>query len=414
LSSEPVRAATRPRAHRLADVALNTASSAVFALGLLAWASRIDQAAFAASLIDYSLAIVLAWLVTLGAPTRFVSLASAPVESLASVVWQTLLLAASMCAALAGIAIALAHLQAWLPHAERVGRLAVLTPIVLLGYVGREVSNLAYGRVHTAAACFVQVLLGAAACYALMLSSVLNPLLCAAVFLAVYYTAGGVQLLVFLFQHPPHRDVLRFRFVREAGRTNLALGFGTLLLGNVDKIVLGYRPTLGGVEVAYVIADRLAGAYATVMTYYTQSRVQSAIVADSWRNMRPVAALHKWLRHSAPSLALFALIGAVALALAAYGVGLPAPVGSIGALVGAICLVAYLKSASGYAIRLLDTSDRRDSFNRIAGWLIAAGGLTLVLTRVAPVELIVAVKLTLHVLMLLLLRNACITAETAK
>lgn len=402
-----VRLSTTARAFRFGDVALNVASAGVFALGLMTWASRMDQAAFAASLVEYSLAIVLAWILTLGAPTRFVSLAGRPVEELASVVWQTVLIGFAVYVTLLSFGFVLVRLGDWHAHEGRWARLAVLTPIALLGYVGREVSNIAFGRAATAFGCFVQIALGTAVCYVLMLQGILDPLVSATLFLAVYYTAGGLPLIVFLFRHRPDRSVSQLAFIRETGRTNLALGFSTLLLGSVDKILLGVRPLLNNAEVAYVIADRLAGAYATVMTYYSQSRVQSAITGREWENVRAVDSLDRWLRHAAPSLAAFSLVGAAVLASASFSIGLPASIGSIAALVGAICMVAYLKSGSGYAIRLLDIGRSGEDFNRIAVTLGAACAAMLALTHAASVIYIVAGKLVLHVLMLALLRHTC-------
>jgi hypothetical protein len=83
-----------------------------------------------------------------------------------------------------------------------------------------------------------------------------------------------------------------------------------------------------------------------------------------------------------------------------------------GLFVLAICTTFHLKNSSGYAIRLLDSVRARERFNTIALALVGAALVSLALCLRAGIEVIVAVKLALHAVMLQMLRQAARQLET--
>lgn len=82
------------------DVLTNTSPAAVFA-GIVAVASRsLPHEVLATKLLEYSLALVTAWLQTLGAPTRYVSFSAPDSDSFTRAVWQRILLVLQLCGGL--------------------------------------------------------------------------------------------------------------------------------------------------------------------------------------------------------------------------------------------------------------------------------------------------------------------------
>jgi hypothetical protein len=230
-------------------------------------------------------------------------------------------------------------------------------------------------------------------------------------FLLAYFANGTLQLTFYLLRHKPLVADLRLNYLHETGRSNLALGASTLLLGSFDKIALALRPTLGGIESAYLIADRLTGVYGTVMNYYTQSRVQSAISRKSWVDRQALRMIDIWFWRGVPSVLLFGLIGGLFMALLGPPLRLNAEPAFVAGCVMAICLMLHLKNSSGYAIRLLDATRSHKSFNITALTLILSALIGLVLCVRAEIEIIVFIKLALHLLLLHLLRRGAIKEE---
>lgn len=390
------------------DVITNSLTAAVFA-GVVALASRsLPHDVLAAHLLEYSLALVAAWLLTLGAPTRYVSLSAPDSDSLARAVWQTVLLVLLLFGGLA--------LLAWaLPVAaggERILSLALVVAPVVVAYIGREVSNIAFGRVPTSLQCFAQTVAGAIFAAAGNLAGWWSSEAALVIFLVAHYSNGFLQLAAYLFFHRPIAADLHLHYLRESGRTNLAIGASTLLLGNFDKLALSFRPMLGGLESAYVIADRLTGAYGTVMSHYTQSRVQRALSHQSWAGQKAMLVIDSWFRHALPSVLLFMLLGSMVMALAGPLLRIEGPPWVIVCFVLVICLMLHLKNSSGYAIRLLDSLHARERFNRLAMILGVVSLGSLGLCSSADIEIIVVIKLALHALMLQMLRRTANQLET--
>lgn len=390
------------------DVITNSFTAAVFA-GVVALASRsLSHDVLAAHLLEYSLALVAAWLLTLGAPTRYVSLSAPDSDSLARAVWQTVLLALLLFGGLA--------LLAWaLPVAvggERILSLALVVAPVVAAYIGREVSNIAFGRVPTSLQCFAQTVAGAIFAAAGSQAGWWSSEAALVIFLVAHYSNGSLQLAAYLFFHRPIAADLHLHYLRESGRTNLAIGASTLLLGNFDKLALSFRPMLGGLESAYVIADRLTGAYGTVMSHYTQSRVQRALSHQSWAGQKAMLVIDSWFRHALPSVLLFMLLGSMVMALAGPLLRIEGPPWVIVCFVLVICLTLHLKNSSGYAIRLLDSLHARERFNRLAMILGVVSLGSLGLCSSADIEIIVVIKLALHALMLQMLRRTANQLET--
>jgi hypothetical protein len=71
-----------------------------------------------------------------------------------------------------------------------------------------------------------------------------------------------------------------------------------------------------------------------------------------------------------------------------------------------ICLTLHLKNSSGYAIRLLDSLRANGHFNKLALTLVTAALFGLGQCLSASIEIIIAIKLTLHALMLQMLRRS--------
>lgn len=390
------------------DVITNSFTAAVFA-GVLALVSRsLSHDVLAAHLLLYSIALVAAWLLTLGAPTRYVSLSASDSDSLARAVWQTVLLVLLLFGGLA--------LLAWaLPVAaggDRILSLALVVAPVVAAYIGREVSNIAFGRVPTSLQCFAQTVAGAIFAGAGNLAGWWSSEAALVIFLVAHYSNGSLQLAAYLLFHRPVAADLQLHYLRESGRTNLAIGASTLLLGNFDKLALSFRPMLGGLESTYVIADRLTGAYGTVMSYYTQSRVQRALSHQSWVGQQAVLVIDSWFRHALPSALLFMLLGSLVIGLAGPLLRIEGPPWVIVSLVLVICSTQHLKNSSGYAIRLLDSLHAKERFNRLAMILGIVSLGSLGLCSSAGIEIIVLIKLALHALMLQMLRRTANQLET--
>ncbi len=390
------------------DVLTNTSTAAVFA-GVVALASRsLPHEVLAAMLLKYSLAVVAAWLLTLGAPTRYVSFSAPDSDSFTRAVWQTVLLALLLSGGLA--------LLAWaLPAAvggERLRSLAIVISPVVVAYIGREVSNIAFGRVSTSFQCLAQTVAGAVISAVGYVGGWWSSETALVIFLAAHYANGSLQLAAYLVRHRPVAADLQMRYLRGSVRTNLALGAGTLLLGNFDKLALAFRPSLGGLESIYLIADRLTGVYGTVMSYYTQSRVQRAISHQSWIGRQAVRVIDSWFWHALPSVLLFMLVGSLVMGFAAPLLRIQGQPWIVASFVMVICLTLHLKNSSGYAIRLLDSLHANRRFNKLALTLVAAALISLSLCLSASIEVIVAIKLALHALMLQMLRRAANQLET--
>lgn len=390
------------------DVLTNTLTAVIFA-GVVAVASRsLSHEVLAAQLLEYSLALVAAWLLTLGAPTRYVSFSAPDSDSFPRAVWQTVLWALLLGGGLAVLALVLPAAAG----GERMRSLLIVLAPVVSAYIGREVSNIAFGRVPTSLQCLAQTAGGAVIAAAGNLAGWWGSETALVIFLVAHYANGLLQLAVYLMLHRPFAADLQMRYLRESGRTNLALGAGTLLLGNFDKLALAFRPALGGLESAYLIADRLTGAYGTVMSYYTQSRVQRAVSQRSWAGQQAVRVIDSWFWHALPSVLLFMLVGSLVMGLAGPLLRIEGQQWVAASFVLAICLTLHLKNSSGYAIRLLDSLHARERFNKLALTLIAAALVGLAQCSSARIEVIVAIKLALHALMLQMLRRAANQVES--
>jgi hypothetical protein len=389
-------------------VLTNTAAAFVFALAVVLASRELAHEVLAAQLLEYAVAIVAAWVLTLGAPSRYVSFAAPDAEVFARAVWQTVIAAT----VLGGLLAAVAWSAAGSAAGDKLRSFVIVLGPVLAAYIGREVSNVAFGRAQTSVQCLAQTLAGSALAVSGWWAGWWSGNTAFHVFLIAHYSNGALQLLVYLVLHRPTIADLQMPYLRESGRTNLALGFGTLLLGNFDKLALAFRPALGGLDSAYLIADRLTSAYGTVMNYYTQSRVQRAIERQSWTGQPAVRVIDAWFRRALPGVVLFILLGGVGMALAGPLLRMDIQAWLAGLFVLAICTTFHLKNSSGYAIRLLDSVRARERFNTIALALVGAALVSLALCLRAGIEVIVAVKLALHAVMLQMLRQAARQLET--
>lgn len=382
------------------DIIANTASAGLFAFVLLLASQELLHETVASRLLDYSLALIGAWLLTLGAPTRYVSFAVLETKLFARAVWQTVIGVLVM----GGILAMLAWLMLTTPHEGRLWSVAIAAIPVITGYIGREVSNITFGRLATSLQCLVQASAGAILSVVGYQASWWSGDSALTLFLIFYYANGSIQLFAFLVLNRPLMSDFRLYFLRETGRSNLALGLSTLLLGNFDKLLLSLRPVLNGAESAYLIADRLAGAYGTAMTYYTQSRVQSVISQRIWAKQRMAPVIDDWFRRALKSVFVFSLVGGIAIAVGGVLLRWDIQPAVAAGFVVAICLTLHLKNASGYAIRLLDTLHSRYYFNKVALILIMSVLLGLSLCLHSRIEIIIIIKLALHAIMFQMLR----------